>query len=249
MKMQKFEADSMPEALHKVKAALGPDAIIMDTRSTRKPGKLGLRARDRVQVWAAQSLEDAGLKPAGLGAAPGVVGYAPAAEGHLDTGLLTALHARLGDLESKLDLLATAAAYGSGSWARGYTAAELSDEQRAAGLAALARRVAVSGEIALASARVVALVGPTGAGKTLTAAKLAGRFALTHGARVGVICADGFRVGGMTEMQGYCDLLGVPMAQARDEQEMRAAIASHGECDLILIDTPGVSPRSDQQLA
>lgn len=246
MKLQKFEAESMSQALHKVKAALGADAIIMDTRSVSKPGMLGLGARECVQIWATQGIADSAAPGAGAGAGAGAAGANMA---RLDTGLLTALHTRLGDLEAKLDLLAMTASYGNGAWARRQVAGgERGDEERAA-LAALARRIPVSGEIALDSSRVVALVGPTGAGKTLTAAKLAGRFALTHGASVGVVCADGFRLGAMAEMKAYCELLGLPMAEARDAAELRAAIEAEGDRDLVLIDTPGASQRNPDGLA
>jgi flagellar biosynthesis protein FlhF len=248
MKLQKFEADNMPDALRKVKAALGPDAVIMDTRSVRRPGVMGLGARECVQVWATTSPDAAAEMPAVPGGNGGNGSSAAAAR--LDTRLLTALHTRLGDLEAKLDLLTMAAAYGSGAWAsRGAAASQLGDNERAAALTALARRLPVSGEISLGDTRVVALVGPTGAGKTLTVAKLAGRFAVTHKARVGVICADGFRAGAMGEMKAYCDLLGVPMSAARDEQEILEALAGQQDRDLVLIDTAGASQRNDRQLA
>ncbi len=249
MKVQKFEADSMPQALQKVKAALGADAVIMDTRRVRKPGLLGVGAHECVQVWAAHPL------PNGLVPSLEIRRQAPdaavesGAMPRLDTGLLTALHARLGDLEAKLDMLAMAASYRGDRWGGGDEAARMSDDERAAALAALARRILVSGEICLGETRTVALVGPTGAGKTLTAAKLAGRFALTHGARVGVICADGFRPGAAQELKTYCDLLGVPMAHAREAGEMPAAFEGLADCELILIDTAGASQRNDRHLA
>jgi len=240
----------MPQALSKVKAALGADAVIMDTRSVHKPGAFGLGARDCVQVWAAQSLgAAAGSAPRAMPRLDDGNGGA-AALPHVDTGLLTALHARLGDLEAKLDLLSMATAYGSGAWPRKSAGmADLSGHERAAALAALARRIPISGEIALGSARIVALVGPTGTGKTMTAAKLAGRMSLTHGARIGIICADGYKVGAIAEMSAYCDLLGLPMTSARDAQELREALQGHQDRDLVLIDTAGASQRNQQHLA
>ena len=253
MKLQKFEADTMPQALSKVKSALGADAVIMDTRSVRKPGAFGLGAHERVQVWAAQS-PGAAPGASALRATPGLGdgngGGAGGATPHLDTGLLTALHVRLDDLEAKLDLLSMAASYGNAAWAhKNAGIANLSGDERAAALAALARRIPISGEIALGSARVVALIGPTGTGKTMTAAKLAGRMTLTHGAKVGIICADGYRVGAMGEMTAYCDLLGLPMASARDAEEMREALQVHAERDLVIVDTAGASQRNQQHLA
>jgi len=245
MKLQKFEADTMPQALAKVKAALGADAVIMDTRSVRKPGALGLGVRECVQVWAAQPLDHSGSAPGGaFDSAVGLQAAAP----NFDTGLLTALHARLGDLEAKLDLLSMAATYGSAGWPGKAGPKEMTGQDRAAAATALARRIPVSGEIEVGSVRVVALVGPTGAGKTTTAAKLAGRMGLMRGARVGVLSADGYKVGAIGEMSAYSELLGLPMAVARDAEEMPAALQALADCDVILIDTAGTSQRNGQHL-
>jgi len=241
----------MPQALAKVKSALGADAVIMDTRSVRKAGALGLGSRECVQVWAAQAPDAVAPRSTLLimPAAGANGGMGTVAASQLDTGLLTALHARLGDLEAKLDLLSMAAAYGNGSRAEVHPVlAELDEHERAAARAGLARRIPLSGEIAIGSARVVALVGPTGAGKTMTAAKLAGRLGLMHGARVGIICADGYKVAAMGEMAAYCDLLGVPMACAHDVTELRAALDALADCALVLVDTAGASQRNAQYL-
>jgi len=246
MKLQKFEADTMPQALVKVKAAFGPDAVIMDTRSVRKSGAFGLGMRDCVQVWAARSFDDAPARV--LSGSSGGNGGGASAVPHLDTGLLTALHARLGDIEAKLEMLSMAAAYGNGGWGRAATASVEDDAERRAALAEIARRIPVSGEISLDTARIVAVVGATGAGKTMTVAKLAGRFAVMHGARVGVICADGVRIGAMAEMGAYCDLLGVPMAQLQDMSDLSGALETHSDRDLILVDTAGGSQRNSRHL-
>ncbi len=101
---------------------------------------------------------------------------------------------------------------------------------------------------------VVALVGPTGVGKTTTIAKLAAKFALKHGRRnVSLITTDSYRIGAHEQLRTYGRILGVPVQIAGDAAELEQALR-HGDSEareaphLTLIDTAGVS-QSDIRLA
>ena len=91
----------------------------------------------------------------------------------------------------------------------------------------------------------IALVGPTGAGKTTTAAKLAVRRGLFGAARPGLLTIDTYRVGGMEQLATYADLADVPFEVVYDAREVAAAMKRLAStCDVIIIDTPGRSPSS-----
>ncbi|MBC8088091.1 MAG: hypothetical protein H7Z40_12555 [Phycisphaerae bacterium] len=90
----------------------------------------------------------------------------------------------------------------------------------------------------------IALVGPTGAGKTTTAAKLAARRGLFGAARVGLVTIDTYRVGGMEQLSTYADLADVPFEVVYDASEIDAALKRMSACDVIIVDTPGRSPAS-----
>ena len=91
----------------------------------------------------------------------------------------------------------------------------------------------------------IALVGPTGAGKTTTAAKLAVRRGLFGTARPGLLTIDTYRVGGMEQLATYADLADVPFEVVYDAREVAAAMKRLAStCDVIIIDTPGRSPSS-----
>ena len=91
----------------------------------------------------------------------------------------------------------------------------------------------------------IALVGPTGAGKTTTAAKLAVRRGMFGGARTGLLTIDTYRVGGMEQLATYAELADVPFEVVYDAREVDAAMKRlSGTCDVIIIDTPGRSPAS-----
>lgn len=89
---------------------------------------------------------------------------------------------------------------------------------------------------------VIALVGPTGAGKTTTAAKLAVRPGTFGIGRTGLLTIDTYRVGGMEQLATYAELASVPFDVVYDATEVNDAFARLRDCDVILVDTPGRSP-------
>jgi flagellar biosynthesis protein FlhF len=110
--------------------------------------------------------------------------------------------------------------------------------------------VAERGElVAPALVARVALVGPTGVGKTTTIAKLAARAALVDGLRVGIVTMDTFRIGAEEQIRAYADLIGVPMQRCSEPARLAEAIARLGHCDRVFIDTPGYGPSESEALA
>ena len=114
-------------------------------------------------------------------------------------------------------------------------------------LSILENMLPVAEDELLASGGVVALVGPTGVGKTTTIAKLAARFALRHGRRhVALVTMDHYRIGAHDQLRTYGKLIGVPVHIAGDEEELRVILNQMNDRKLILIDTAGTSQRAMQ---
>lgn len=96
---------------------------------------------------------------------------------------------------------------------------------------------------------VIALVGPTGVGKTTTVAKLAAGFAQRHGVdQVALITTDCFRIGAFEQLATFGRIIGCPVKQARDSEELSILLNQLQQRKLILIDTAGMSQR-DLKLA
>jgi flagellar biosynthesis protein FlhF len=90
--------------------------------------------------------------------------------------------------------------------------------------------------------RLVALVGPPGAGKTLTAVKLALSKHAFGGQDVGFLTLDTYRVGAVDELHTYAELMGVPVEVVYGRRELEGVMHRLRSCDTVLIDTPGRSP-------
>ncbi len=120
-------------------------------------------------------------------------------------------------------------------------------------LAILAHRLQVTSDVVLDHGGVVALIGPTGVGKTTTIAKLAARFVLRHGARhVALVTTDSYRIGAHEQLRTYARILGLPVRLAANGEELRAALAAFSDKRLILVDSAGMSQRDlrlSEQLA
>jgi len=112
---------------------------------------------------------------------------------------------------------------------------------------------ALAGELGFGTARpdarVVALVGPTGVGKTTTVAKLAAIAALVDRRPTALVSMDHFRVGAAEQLECYAELVGVPLEVAHDAPSLEIALRRLHDADAVIIDTAGRSPRDAAAIA
>ena len=101
--------------------------------------------------------------------------------------------------------------------------------------------------------KVVFFIGPTGVGKTTTIAKIASKFWVDEGKKVGLITADTYRMAAANQLQTYASILEVPLQVIYSADELADTVKKlareNPDMDLILVDTVGFSHKNEQQKA
>ncbi len=111
-------------------------------------------------------------------------------------------------------------------------------------LALLVKHLPVINDTTCITGGIAAVVGPTGAGKTTTIAKLAARWCMLHGSQdLALVSTDGYRIGAREQLMTYARILGAPMYAANSGQELGRVLQRLKSKKLILIDTAGMGPR------
>jgi flagellar biosynthesis protein FlhF len=275
MRSRTYRAKTMKEALTRVRRDLGGDALILSAREVRRRRLFGMGPQALVEVIAtdAEPLErDVTPRP---GPVPPI---APARSAHLQAHVgdeLGRLHAMvetlsrnghidhlLPDLPSALvptyaqlieaDVPEVLARRLARHIAENLEPDQFdhSDSIRAALCDAVELSIPVAPPIkaVFGTRRIVALVGPTGVGKTTTVAKLAANFKLAHGVRVGLITVDTYRIAAVEQLKTYAEIIDLPLAVVNDPGEMPRALDELGDVDLVFIDTAGRSPRDEVKI-
>lgn len=219
-----YKAKHMGEALARIKRDLGPDAVILSSREVRERSSSGFSLS--VEVIAA---------PFGV-----------LDRGAADKLSQSAQEARAGGLERRL--LECGVPMSAARTLSMRVRRELRDEG-ATLVDALSLALAAELAFSKGKARVQALVGPTGVGKTTTIAKLAAIAALIEKQTVALVCLDQYRVGASEQLGRYADLIGIPMECANDAKSFERALRRLARADLVLVDTSGRSPRDTAGIA
>jgi flagellar biosynthesis protein FlhF len=111
-------------------------------------------------------------------------------------------------------------------------------------LALLVKHLPVVNDMTCITGGITAVVGPTGAGKTTTIAKLAARWCMQHGSQdLALVSTDGYRIGAREQLNTYARILGAPMHAANGAKELARVLERLKSKKLILIDTAGMGPR------
>lgn len=227
MLLKRIEAKTLPEAIERVRTECGHDALVVETRPTRT-GFLVVAARPEPEP---KQRDQAG-SIAFL--SKWTRGFQPLADKATDFGLsptiLRAVERALLGTRVELSRPGDPALPGLASRV---LAALVHTEPRIE-----------DGDPVFAT---IAVVGPTGVGKTTTLAKLAAR-AQQRGERVAIVTLDTYRMAAVEQLRTFAELLGVPFAVALTAADVRRELERHRGCDRVLIDTTGKSPRSRESL-
>jgi len=89
--------------------------------------------------------------------------------------------------------------------------------------------------------KIIALIGPTGVGKTTTIAKIVSNFVLNNQKSVGVISLDTFRVGGAQRLESFLKVLEIPFRKADTKKAFETALEDFADKEFLFIDIAGRS--------
>lgn len=96
--------------------------------------------------------------------------------------------------------------------------------------------------------RRISLIGPTGAGKTTTLAKIAAHWLSASAGRIGLITIDTYRIAAVEQLKVYAEIMRLPLEVVITPRELEQALARFADYDLVLIDTAGRSPKSSRDI-
>lgn len=114
-------------------------------------------------------------------------------------------------------------------------------------LAHLAQSIPVMRSEPIDQGGVIALVGPTGAGKTTTLGKLAARYVLKHGSEhVALVTMDTFRIGAHEQLRTLGRILNVPVRVVDEQHSLQDVLDEFANKRLVLVDTAGLQAQDPQ---
>mgnify|MGYP006273209265 FL=1 len=274
MKVKKYKAPTMQEAVLKVKSELGSDAIILDTRKFEEGGFLGFFTDQVVEVIATVEGNTSDSSQEKNNSNNDQVkdnlevlkGQMDQLVGEIDkikdnnsnnscfnvVGNATAQNL----IESLLNLgfsYETACQLTENIFERNNSYNLAEDEIKQNLREELQNLISAQDEKEIKftnEPKVVALVGPTGVGKTTTLAKLAADFALQQNKKVGLVTADTYRIAAVDQLKTYSQIIDIPLEVAFSPKELKNTIKDYGsDYDLILVDTAGRSQNNELHIS
>ncbi len=236
MQVQRFRKPTVREALAEARQTLGPDALVLSTLMVPMRGWRRITGRREVEVTAARTARLSESRPEETSVttplAPVTARVTDRVTDRVERAGGDAVVARL--VAAGLDRgLATEVAAALPPASRRDPSARVIAETLARRLESL-----VAGPEPAAAVEV--FVGPPGAGKTTTIAKLAAQARARGHARPTLVAADGYRVGAVEQLRLYAEILGLPFVIARTALDLERALGAAGRP--LLVDTAGRSP-------
>jgi flagellar biosynthesis protein FlhF len=266
----------MEEAIAKVKADLGPEAIILHTRRLQKAWPFNLINKNAVEITAALDVNVNEQQLSGEDDPEAVEGDKTPLGERFDQlqieideikSIVKTIASQLTDplfqevpacfldiyeklLQSKVDDDVAKRLMKSAQ--EKLTTSQMADPDTLYERVAqeMAQLIPVSPPFTLneGERKVIALIGPTGAGKTTTIAKLAARYSLYESKKVLFLTADTYRIAAVDQLRTYADIIGAPIEIVFSNQDAREALERHEDKDVVFIDTAGRSPHNETQI-
>ncbi|MGI6683990.1 MAG: flagellar biosynthesis protein FlhF [Bacillota bacterium] len=269
MLVKRFIGENVVDVMSKIKKELGPEAAILQVRNFKEGGILGFFAKPRVEITAA--IEGSTLKPKNKEPEE-------ESELHIKTKThneLAEMYKMLTELKSNLVQPEEKPKYPKPlqKWHHDLVTKGISEELAGSLIQEIKKELSANEwdeprvvkeilkkkvtnlcsniqEIKLNKRPVIiALIGPTGVGKTTTIGKLAAGFSIFEKRNIALITADTYRVAAVEQLKTFGDIIGDPVEVVTDSESLKAAITRHKDKELIFIDTAGRSPHHERHMS
>ena len=278
MRIKKFAARDMADAMRQIRRELGPEAIIFHQRQHRDGGFWKTFKRPGVEVLAAIDTDiPATSPPARPEIQPARHRRAPAdSRALLDIQRTVGeVHDAIARLENMTELPSQVSHFGdhlAGFYHQllhqevtrelAYDIVhqvfkELSPQAlkneptvRSQVKAQMERQIRIIGPLRVVpgETRTIFIIGPTGVGKTTTLAKLGASFALNEQRRVALLTTDTYRIAAIPQLRTYGEIMGLTLDVAYSPSELQDLVLRHQDKDIVLVDTPGRSQHNQPML-
>ena len=273
MKIRRYMANNMQEAINKVKIDLGTDAVILNTRKVKRPGLFSFLRAPLIEVLASVEEEENEVRTLADVANPKVEELENKVKNM--EGMLDKIYQQMSEMQRNSSNNASSNAKQEDTTSKIYKVFvdnmkqndvedavidEILKSLKEQGIdnnsnvnevfaifkKELVNRLGVSEQIKVDNSKpkVIIFLGPTGVGKTTTLAKIAANFMIKEGKKVGLITADTYRIAAVEQLKTYSEIMGTPITVIYSPKEMKDAIKKNSDAELILIDTPGKSHRN-----
>lgn len=253
----------------KIKQELGPEAIILQTRQFREGGIFGLFGKTKVEITAAIDYEVSGRKNQQISPAP--QNNSVSVEAVNFQKELQSVHLMLEKMSQQIQAIEPVKSTWPvplQKWAKilgsyginekmvkkllnqiqkSLNGKELGDDllvrkRLEESVQQLCSRIG-SIEPGINKPKIVALIGPTGVGKTTTIGKLAAGFSIVDKRKIALVTTDTYRVSAVEQLKTFGQIIGVPVEVAMSSSDLSEIISRHTDKELIFIDTAGRSPQ------
>lgn len=250
MRVKKYVGSTMQDTIFKVKADLGPEAIILNTRKY-KTGFFGLFGKTQIEVLAALEEEKKEDKQTldEINNLKNMISELNKKWQSDDS--LRDLPEELGFIYQHLNIQGVSADFRNKFIEeinkKHYDQDKLLDICKAKLADFLGQPQPIDSQ---SLPRIIAFIGPTGVGKTTTIAKLAARYALDEEKKVALITTDTYRIAAVQQLKTYSDIINVPMQVVYNIEELKETLEQKfADYDMIFVDTAGSSWNDKIQLA
>lgn len=257
MQIKRFEAEDMTEALRMVKREFGDDAVILSATQIRSGGLFGALRKKQVEITAAKdqpetsspAIDRSNSNAADNNAFSGALSKHLATELEDDRVTLSSMPSQrkpqtdsTDELEAPDDTLATMTRPPQPAITEPLQhqhqdeVDRIPTNNRGLNRGFAAKPFYVDGD----GQKVIALVGPCGAGKSSAVAKMACHCIRKQQVRLGMISLDRFRFGANAMLKRFADLMKLPLAIVHENYQVQSALRKLADVDVVLIDTPGI---------